>query len=90
MAIVLEPHVPDAPIFTPDDAEWDWATAKAFVLNADSQYHMVVAYYLKTFAVAEPFVVSMHRQVRLPVLFARTPKYGRGPRSREISTQGRR
>ena len=36
---------------------------QAFVLNADSQYHMAVAYYLKTFAVAEPFVVSMHRQL---------------------------
>jgi hypothetical protein len=28
VAILLEPDDPDAPIFTPDDGEWDWLTAK--------------------------------------------------------------
>ncbi|KAK3282481.1 hypothetical protein CYMTET_9785 [Cymbomonas tetramitiformis] len=67
VAIKLEPDNPEAPIFTPpesaDDNIWDWHTAKACVLNADAQYHMIVAYWLKTFACMEPFVLSMHRNL---------------------------
>jgi len=63
IAIRLDPDNRDAPIFTPDDSQWDWNTAKAFVTNADAQFHMVVSYFLKTCAVTEPFVVAMHRQL---------------------------
>jgi arachidonate 5-lipoxygenase len=47
IAIRLDPSDLSAPVFTPDDDTWDWITAKAFVANADAQYHMAVSYYLK-------------------------------------------
>jgi len=63
IAIRLDPSDLSAPVFTPDDETWDWMTAKAFVANADAQYHMAVSYYLKTLAVSEPFAVSMQRNL---------------------------
>ena len=47
VAIRLDPSDPGAPVFTPDDDTWDWLTAKAYVANADAQYHVCVSYYLK-------------------------------------------
>ena len=34
----------DGPVFTPRDSVWDWRTAKAHVMNADSQEHQARAH----------------------------------------------
>lgn len=49
--------------FTPADATWDWRTAKAHVLCADSQYHFLGSFYLRSHAVLEPFALALRRQL---------------------------
>jgi len=63
VAIKLQPHDDEAPIFTSNCYEYDWLIAKTFVANADAQLHMVKHLYLETYAVMEPFALALLRQL---------------------------
>lgn len=58
-----EPSSSMPPTFTPADSVWDWRTAKAHVMCADSQYHFLGSFYLRSHAVLEPFALSLRRHL---------------------------
>ncbi|MCE9666399.1 lipoxygenase [Myxococcus stipitatus] len=66
IAIQLGRAPEEAPVFTPNDGEYDWLLAKIYVRCSEGNTHQMVGHALRTHFVAEPFVVATMRNLPDP------------------------
>ena len=52
---------PEFPIWTPNDAEYDWLLAKMWFRNADYQVHQMKSHLALTHLLVEPVAIAMFR-----------------------------
>jgi arachidonate 5-lipoxygenase len=66
IAIQLGRDAETAPVFTPNDGEYDWLAAKVYVRCSEGNTHQMVGHALRTHFVAEPFVMATMRNLPDP------------------------
>ncbi|MFY0565420.1 lipoxygenase family protein [Archangium lansingense] len=66
IAIQLGRDPAQAPVFTPNDSEYDWLAAKIYLRCSEGNTHQMVTHAIRTHFVVEPFVMATMRNLPDP------------------------